>query len=82
MTDDEMYTVEKVLDKRPDPEHGEVFLVKWKDYSDEENSWEPRENFISSGHLIDEFEEDRKVCLVKDIDIQKKLLVLLIQCFS
>ena len=63
LDDDEAYVVESVLAKRPDEKYGEVFLVKWEGYSHQHNSWEPRESFISSAHLIDEYEEDCKVCL-------------------
>ena len=64
MSDDvEMYTVEAVLAKKLDNENGVVYFVKWKDYSHEQNTWEPRESFVSSAHLIDEFAQDAKVGL-------------------
>ncbi len=43
----ETYQVEKIVDFRKSAEHPGVneFLVKWKGYSDEHNSWEPESNF-------------------------------------
>lgn len=43
-----MYTVEKIMDKRyvgrsKKPE----YLIKWKGYSEGENSWEPKKNLVS-----------------------------------
>jgi hypothetical protein len=38
--EEEIFTIEKLLDKRyPGPKV--QYLVKWKDYGDEHNSWEP-----------------------------------------
>ena len=50
--------VEKLLDKKA----GKVtkYLVKWKGFSNNHNSWEPESN-IHSKELIEEFEEDQKV---------------------
>merc|ERR1712012_75647 len=35
----EVYLVEKLLDKK-----GSKYLVKWKDYSNDQNTWEPKSN--------------------------------------
>jgi hypothetical protein len=44
--DEPVYEIEAILDRRTDPDSGRVeYLVKWKNYSDEENSWEPSTNF-------------------------------------
>ncbi|CAG2100802.1 unnamed protein product [Medioppia subpectinata] len=54
----EDYVVEKVVDKRN--VKGKIqYLLKWKGYPDEENTWEPKENLDCDG-LIDAFEEKRR----------------------
>ncbi len=54
----EDYVVEKVVDKRN--VKGKIqYLLKWKGYPDEENTWEPSEN-LDCEELISAFEEKRK----------------------
>jgi len=51
---EEEYDVEKILDKRK--RYGVVeYFLKWKDYDDSHNSWEPMEN-IKCDSLITSFE--------------------------
>merc|ERR1711962_1660302 len=38
------YVVEKILDHRLAPDGRKQYLLKWKGYPDEENTWEPSEN--------------------------------------
>ena len=33
------------------------YLVKWRDYGDESNTWEPRSNLLTCGELIREYKE-------------------------
>ena len=50
-----VYQVEKIL-KRKIIQGKAKYLTKWKGYSDEHNSWEPKESFFNT-ELIDFFEK-------------------------
>ena len=52
----EEYIVEQILDKKISHYGGTVeYLIKWKGYSDQESTWEPKENIFCQ-NLIDDFE--------------------------
>jgi hypothetical protein len=47
----EEYEVEEVLDKR-DHKGKMEYLVRWKDYGPEDNTWEPRENLKNAPKVL------------------------------
>ena len=58
LEEEEVFTIEKLLDKRyPGPKI--QYLVKWKDYGDEHNSWEPKSNLHPK--VIASFEEEHRI---------------------
>ena len=51
------FKVEKILNKRT-VRGKEKFLVRWKGYIVEEDTWENRENLENAKELVEEFERE------------------------
>jgi len=54
---EEEFEVEKILNKRI-VQGKEKFLVRWKRYTAEEDTWESRENLGNTKELVEEFEKE------------------------
>ncbi|CAB4003726.1 Hypothetical predicted protein [Paramuricea clavata] len=58
-SDDELYEVEKIVAKRK--RQGKVeFLIKWRGYKSDENSWEPEEHLVGCSNMIREYNKNEK----------------------
>eukprot|EP01135_Chromosphaera_perkinsii_P000769 Nk52_evm57s151 gene=Nk52_evmTU57s151 len=54
-----LYVVEKILDKRwNERSQSYEYLLKWKNWEDKYNSWEPKECLVGSRDLLKDFEKD------------------------
>ena len=58
--EEEMYEVEKILDHKVDSRGRRRFLLKWKGYSNEDNTWEYEEN-LDCPKLLTEYLEKAKI---------------------
>lgn len=57
----EEYEIEEIVDSGVDAVTKQVlFLVKWKGYGEEENTWEPKKNLAQAKELLREYEAAKK----------------------
>ena len=77
------YTVEEVIGRRKKKGKYE-YLIKWKDYSINESTWEPMDNLYFIKELIDEYDKSyetknskkKKKGEKKEINKSKKKMIL------
>lgn len=53
------YEVEKIKGSKTIKKQ-KYYLVKWKGYSEKENTWEPQRNFSTNPKIIEEYENEIK----------------------
>jgi hypothetical protein len=58
--EEEEFEVEKIIDKKVIRRGKIEYLLRWKGYDSDEDTWEPRENLTCNG-LIQQFETDLKM---------------------
>ena len=63
----EYYEEEKILDYQDSR-----YLIKWKDYPDSDNSWEPEQNLEGCKDLVAQFHEERRA---KDLPPERVQMV-------
>src|SRR5882724_1912113 len=65
------YNVEEVLAARKRGK-GIQYLVKWEDYGDEENTWEPRRNLENAREAIEDFYQKYPTAVRRLLHVLKK----------
>ena len=69
--EEDEYSVEKILDKRTNQAGKVEYLLKWKGYSDDESTWEPKRNLYCID-LIKKFEKQLQAQQKDSEDIRIK----------
>ncbi|CAL7952245.1 unnamed protein product [Xylocopa violacea] len=58
LSEPDLWEVEKILAKKE--EHGvPTYLIKWKNWDSQYNTWEPASNLVNCSDILEEFEKDR-----------------------
>ncbi|XP_033010391.1 chromodomain Y-like protein isoform X1 [Lacerta agilis] len=55
MASEELYEVEKIVDKRKNKKGKTEYLVRWKGYESEDDTWEPEQHLVNCEEYIHEF---------------------------
>jgi transposase InsO family protein len=58
--DEDVWEVERIEDERVAQEK-RMFLIKWMGYPKSQNTWEPEENLVGVGELLEEFYKEREL---------------------
>ena len=78
--DDTSYEVDHIVDHRrftnPDGDTVEQFLIHWKGYSHDEDSWEPLENLNCPAELEDFFLSNPAAAMQADVDFERTIPLL------
>lgn len=67
------YIIGQILDRRISSNGDRQYLIKWKDYPNNFNSWEPYNNLKEAWDMIEEYEKKRRLKLKrKEIRMESK----------
>ncbi|XP_029070930.1 chromodomain Y-like protein isoform X2 [Monodon monoceros] len=55
MASEELYEVERIIDKRKNKKGKTEYLVRWKGYDSEDDTWEPEQNLVNCEEYIHDF---------------------------
>lgn len=51
------YVVEDILDSKVGPDGTKLYLIKWKDWSHRDNTWEPIKHLAKVEGMVKKFEK-------------------------
>lgn len=69
--DENIYEVEKILDKKITKGGEVLYKIKWSGYSEEQSTWEPIENLSNVIYMIKEFESKKGIEPKENLDKNK-----------
>lgn len=61
------YVVERIVTSRKE-KNSTVYLIKWKGYSDSQNTWEPLKHLSMCGEMVDEFNRAKRIKRARELD--------------